>query len=132
MGEEGVMTDTQTVRGSWKFSVQEVEGGKQAIVIQTLHDSIGPLRHATLGFNLLSGTTSQQAKKIAAGAKRVCLGGVPHNFRLASYVQEVGQEPDGPKRISAVLGVSVARLRVRPEEISTGASGQSSPAQQCW
>jgi hypothetical protein len=59
------MTDTQTERGSCKFTVQEVEGGKQAIVVQTFHDSIGPLRHTTLGFNLLSGVSSQQAKKIA-------------------------------------------------------------------
>jgi hypothetical protein len=60
-----VMTDTQTERGSCRFTVQQVEGGKQAIVVQTFHDSIGPLRHATLGFNLLSGTTSEQAKKMA-------------------------------------------------------------------
>ena len=42
-----------------------MEGGKQAIVVQTFHDNIGALRHATLGFNLLSGTTSEQAKKMA-------------------------------------------------------------------
>ena len=59
------MTDMQTERGSCKFTVQQVEGGKQAIVVQTFHDSIGPLRHATLGFNLLSGTTSEQAKTMA-------------------------------------------------------------------
>src|SRR6476619_3287822 len=64
-GRGGVMTDTQTERSSCKFTVQQVEGGKQAIVVQTFHDSIGPPRHATLGFNLLSGTTSEQAKKIA-------------------------------------------------------------------
>jgi hypothetical protein len=59
------MTDTQTERGSCKFTVQQVEGGKQAIVVQTFHDSIAPLRYATLGFNLLSGVTSPDAKKIA-------------------------------------------------------------------
>ena len=59
------MTDTQTERGSCKFTVQQVEGGKQAIVVQTFHDNIGALRHATLGFNLLSGTTSEQANKMA-------------------------------------------------------------------
>jgi hypothetical protein len=59
------MTETQSERGSCKFTVQEVESGKQAIVVQTFHDSISPLRHATLGFNLLSGVGSQQAKKIA-------------------------------------------------------------------
>ena len=65
MEQEGLMTDTQTERGSCKFTVQQVEGGKQAIVVQTFHDNIGALRHATLGFNLLSGTTSEQAKKMA-------------------------------------------------------------------
>jgi len=52
-------------RGSCKFTVQQVEGGKQAIVVQTFHDNISVLRHAELGFNLLSGTTSEQAKKMA-------------------------------------------------------------------
>jgi hypothetical protein len=59
------MTETRTQRGSCKFTVQEVEGGKHAIVVQTFHDNIGLLKHAVLGFNLLSGITSEQAKKIA-------------------------------------------------------------------
>jgi hypothetical protein len=59
------MTETQSERGSCKFTVQEVVGGKQAIIVQTFHDSISPLRHATFGFSLLSGVNSQQAKKIA-------------------------------------------------------------------
>ena len=59
------MTETRTERGSCKFTVQEVEGGKHAIMVQTFHDNIGPLRHATLGFSLLSGITSEQAKKVA-------------------------------------------------------------------
>jgi hypothetical protein len=59
------MTETRTERGSCKFTVQETEGGKQAIVAQTFHDTIGPLRAATLGFTLLSGTGLQQARKIA-------------------------------------------------------------------
>lgn len=59
------MTETRTERGSCKFIVQQVEGGKQAIVVQTFHDNIVPLKHAVLGFTLLSGITSEQAKKIA-------------------------------------------------------------------
>lgn len=59
------MTETRTERGSCKFAVQQVEGGKQAIVMQTFHDNISALKHAVLGFNLLSGITAEQAKKIA-------------------------------------------------------------------
>ena len=59
------MTETQTERGSCKFTVQELVGGKQAIIVQTFHDSIARLRHAILGFNFLSGVTSPDAKKIA-------------------------------------------------------------------
>jgi hypothetical protein len=68
------MTETRTEPGSCKFTVQEVEGGKQAIVVQTFHDSIGPLRHATLGFSLLSGVSSQQAKKFAETLNEYVLG----------------------------------------------------------
>ena len=32
--------------------------------MQPFHDTIAPLRHAVLGFGLLAGTTSQQAKRI--------------------------------------------------------------------
>ena len=59
------MTETRTERGSCKFIVQQVEGGKQAIVVQSFHDNIAPLKHAVLGFTLLSGIPSEQAKKIA-------------------------------------------------------------------
>jgi hypothetical protein len=52
------MTDTQTERGSCKFTVQEVEGGKQAIVVQTgwVRNWIGRLR------NLL-GTPSYRSRR---------------------------------------------------------------------
>jgi hypothetical protein len=59
------MAETRTDRASCKFIVQQVEDGKQTIVMQTFHDTIAPLRHAVLGFSLLSGTNSQQAKRIA-------------------------------------------------------------------
>ena len=59
------MTETRTERGSCKFVVQEVEGGKRAIVVQTFHDSIGPLKHATIGFDLLSGIQQSQAQNLA-------------------------------------------------------------------
>jgi hypothetical protein len=34
-------------------------------VVQIFHETIGPLRAATLGFSLLSGSGSQQARKLA-------------------------------------------------------------------
>jgi hypothetical protein len=81
------MTETRTERGSCKFIVQQVEGGKQAIVVQTFHDNISPLKHAVLGFNLLSGITSEQAKTDCGNIKRVRSGGISHDLRLASHVQ---------------------------------------------
>jgi hypothetical protein len=60
------VTETRTERGSCKFTVQEVEGGKHAIVVQTFHDTIGPLRAATLGFSLLSGTGLPRCTILAA------------------------------------------------------------------
>jgi hypothetical protein len=59
------MAETRTERASCKFTVQQTRDGKQAIEMQTFHDTISPLRHAALGFSLLSGTSSQQAKRIA-------------------------------------------------------------------
>jgi hypothetical protein len=63
--EEDSMTETRTERGSCKFTVQQVEGGKQALIVQTFHGTISPLRAATLGFSLLSTTSPEQAKSIA-------------------------------------------------------------------
>jgi hypothetical protein len=59
------MTETRTERGSCKFEIQELESGHRAIVVELFHDSIGPLKHAVIGFSLLSGIQPEQAKKIA-------------------------------------------------------------------
>jgi hypothetical protein len=55
------MTETRTERGSCRFTAQEVEGGKQAIVVQAFHETIGPPARGDTWFE------SSVGNRLAAG-----------------------------------------------------------------
>jgi hypothetical protein len=59
------MTESKTERGTCRFIAELGEGGKPVLRVQLFHDSVSLLKNAELGFNLLSGVSLQQAKKIA-------------------------------------------------------------------
>jgi hypothetical protein len=60
------MNETQTERASCRFLVQKSEGAeKYTIKVQACHDGLSVLKNAVLGFDLLSGVSAEQAKKIA-------------------------------------------------------------------
>ena len=59
------MTDTRTERGTCRFIAEKGEGNKPVIRMELFHNTISVLNHATLAFNLLSGISLEQAKKIA-------------------------------------------------------------------
>jgi hypothetical protein len=59
------MPDTRIERGTCRFVARNVEGGRPAITLQFFHGTVSILNHAALRFNLLSGFTLEQAKKLA-------------------------------------------------------------------
>ena len=59
------MSQTKTDRSNCQFRVQQTPDGKSVVTVQLLHDTIPSLYHATVGFDLLSGTRIEQAKKLA-------------------------------------------------------------------
>jgi hypothetical protein len=58
------MTDSVTKRGTCRFVAEKAQGGKPTIRIQLFHTSVPLLNQAELSFNLLSGLSLEQAKKI--------------------------------------------------------------------
>lgn len=59
------MADAKTERSSCRFVIDSTKDGKPQIVVKPFHASISLLADAVLGFDLLGGTTLEQAKKVA-------------------------------------------------------------------
>jgi len=59
------MTESRTERGTCQFLVQKAADGKPVIVAQLYHPTVTLLNDAVLGFDLLGGTTPEQARKVA-------------------------------------------------------------------
>ncbi len=59
------MTDTRTERGTYRFIAENGKGNKPIIRTELFHNTSSVLAHATLTFNLLTGISLEQAKKIA-------------------------------------------------------------------
>jgi len=60
------MTDEKTERANCRFVIKQTSDGKPQIVIERYHQSISILNNTVLGFDLLGGTTLEQAKKIVS------------------------------------------------------------------
>jgi hypothetical protein len=60
------MTQEKTERSNCRFSITETKNGKPLIVVERYHQTISVLSNAVLGFDLLGGTTLEQAKKIVS------------------------------------------------------------------
>jgi hypothetical protein len=59
------MNTPTTERSNCRFTVRKGESDKPQIVLE-LFQAISQLKDATLGYELLGGTTVEQAKKVAA------------------------------------------------------------------
>jgi hypothetical protein len=60
------MTQEKIERSNCQFVVKQSSDGKPQIVVERYHQTISSLNNAVLGFGLLGGTTSEQAKKLVA------------------------------------------------------------------
>lgn len=58
------MVDEKTERSSCRFAINSTKDGKPQIVVKPFHASVSFLADAVLGFDLLGGTTLEQAKKV--------------------------------------------------------------------
>lgn len=59
------MTEPKTERTSCRFLINSTKDGKPQIVVKPFHKSVSLLANAVLGFDLLGGTTLEQAKRVA-------------------------------------------------------------------
>jgi len=60
------MTQEKTERSNCRFTITETKNGKPQIVVERYHQTISVLNNTVLGFDLLGGTTLEQAKKIVS------------------------------------------------------------------
>ena len=58
------MGETKTERSNCRFTVQ-TSSGKPVIVVQLYQQTISLLRNTVVGFDLLGGTSADEAKKLA-------------------------------------------------------------------
>jgi hypothetical protein len=58
------MSTTKTDRSNCRFLVQQNSDGKPVVMVQLLHQTIPALRDTTMGFGLLGGIRSEDAKKL--------------------------------------------------------------------
>jgi hypothetical protein len=56
----------KTDRANCHFVIKQNKDGKPQIVVERYHQSIPALNNVVLGFDLLGGTTQEQAKKVVA------------------------------------------------------------------
>lgn len=56
----------KTHRANCHFVVKESKDGRPQVIVQRYHESIPVLENIVLGFDLLGGTTVEQAKKVIA------------------------------------------------------------------
>ena len=60
------MTDEKTERANCRFVIKQTSDGKPQIIVERYHQSISVLNNTVSGFDLLGGTTLEQAKKIVS------------------------------------------------------------------
>lgn len=60
------MTQDKTERSNCRFAIIETKNGKPQIIVERYHQTISVLSNTMLGFDLLGGTTLEQAKKIVS------------------------------------------------------------------
>ena len=60
------MTQEKTERSNCRFVIRDTEDGKPQILVERYHQTIAVLSDAVVGFDLLGGTTLEQAKKVVA------------------------------------------------------------------
>ena len=60
------MTQEKTERSNCRFVIRDPKDGKPQILVERYHQTIAVLSSAVLGFDLLGGTTLEQAKKVVA------------------------------------------------------------------
>jgi len=58
------MSPNHIDRSNCRFEVKESEQGKVVIVVKLLHDTVPSLKGASLGFDLLGGTSANQARNV--------------------------------------------------------------------
>jgi hypothetical protein len=60
------MTQEKTERSNCRFMIRDTKDGKPQILVERYHQTISVLSNVVLGFDLLGGTTLEQAKKVVA------------------------------------------------------------------
>jgi hypothetical protein len=61
-------------RGGCRFAVTKTDEDKQLITLEFFHDTVSSLKALTLGFEMLSGTTLEQARTLAEAMNERILG----------------------------------------------------------
>jgi hypothetical protein len=59
------MAENRTERAACRFVVRKGQDQQPIITLQLFHNTVSVLNNAILGFELLGGTTAEQAKKVA-------------------------------------------------------------------
>jgi len=60
------MTEGKMERANCRFVIKQTSDGKPQIIVERYHQSISILNNTALGFDLLGGTTLEQANKIVS------------------------------------------------------------------
>jgi hypothetical protein len=60
------MTQEKSERANCHFVIKQTSEGKPQIIVERYHQTISVLNNTVLGFDLLGGTTLEQAKKAVA------------------------------------------------------------------
>jgi hypothetical protein len=76
------MTDANTERGSCRFKATQDADGKSIIRMEMFHQTVPSLAGMTLEFELLTGTTPDQARKLAESVNDRVIGVLITKLRL--------------------------------------------------
>ena len=60
------MAEEKTERANCRFVIKQTSDSKPQIIVERYHQSISVLNNTVLGFDLLGGTTLEQAKKMVS------------------------------------------------------------------
>jgi hypothetical protein len=61
-------------RGGCRFVVTKTDEGKPMIELELFHDTVSVLRSLKIGFEVLSGTTAEQARILVGAMNEMILG----------------------------------------------------------
>jgi hypothetical protein len=59
------MSQTKTERSNCRFTVKPTPEGRALLIVDLYHESIHALKRSVVGFDLLGGTSMEQAQKLA-------------------------------------------------------------------